>query len=116
PSTLHYSTADFLDLDPSRHERFDVVLFSEIVEHLVDPAAGMELLKALLDPSGSVFFTTATNAAFYDHQIVFPTLEDIEAFLDAPGFCVDKYHSILATRGPNGRDVMDYVAVMRTAR
>jgi 2-polyprenyl-3-methyl-5-hydroxy-6-metoxy-1,4-benzoquinol methylase len=74
PDTLHYSTADFLERDPTGDAPYDLVLFSEIVEHLADPEHGLDALGSLLAPGANVFFSTATNAAFYDHTIVFETV------------------------------------------
>jgi 2-polyprenyl-3-methyl-5-hydroxy-6-metoxy-1,4-benzoquinol methylase len=114
PEALHFSTSDFLELR-AEVEPFDLVLFSEIVEHLREPAEGLDRLAALLAPDASVFFSTATNAAFYDHTIVFETVEEIEHLLDAHGFDVTSSRTILAAPGPDGRDVLDYVAVLQLA-
>jgi 2-polyprenyl-3-methyl-5-hydroxy-6-metoxy-1,4-benzoquinol methylase len=115
PGTLHFSTADFLDFDAEATEPFHLVVFSEVLEHLRDPARGLEQLRHLLEPGASVFFTTATNAAFYDHTIVFESVEMIESLLREHGFEVSSSRSILAAKGPENRDVVDYVAVIRAA-
>ena len=111
---MHFSTADFLELEAVA-EPFDLVLFSEIVEHLRAPAEGLDRLATLLAPGASVFFSTATNAAFYDHTIIFETVGEIELLLAAHGFDVTSSRTILAAPGPDGRDVLDYVAVMQRA-
>jgi 2-polyprenyl-3-methyl-5-hydroxy-6-metoxy-1,4-benzoquinol methylase len=116
PEALHTSTSDFLELDTTVVEPFDLVLFSEVVEHLGDPGLGLERLRHLLAPGAVTFFSTATNAAFYDHTIVFQSIEEIEDLLHRHGFDISARRSILAVEGPNGRDVVDYVAVIRPAR
>jgi 2-polyprenyl-3-methyl-5-hydroxy-6-metoxy-1,4-benzoquinol methylase len=113
PDTLHYSTADFLERDPAEHASYDLVVFSEIVEHLADPERGLDALGNLLARGASVFFSTATNAAFYDHTIVFESVDEIEALLRRHGFEITSSRTILAAPGPDGRDVNDYVAVLR---
>ena len=110
PTTLHFSTSDFLEFDTA--EPFDLVLFSEVLEHLRDPTAGLEKLKGLLTPRSSVFFSTATNAAFYDHTIIFESIAEIEGLLRDHGFEIASSRSIPAAPGPDGRDVVDYVALM----
>jgi 2-polyprenyl-3-methyl-5-hydroxy-6-metoxy-1,4-benzoquinol methylase len=115
PDTLHYSTADFLERDGAGNPPYDLVLFSEIVEHLADPERGLEALEQLLAGGGSVFFSTATNAAFYDHTTVFETVDEIETMLRSHNFEITSSHTILAAPGPDGRDVNDYVAVLRKA-
>jgi 2-polyprenyl-3-methyl-5-hydroxy-6-metoxy-1,4-benzoquinol methylase len=112
PDRVRYSTSDFLALDPGAQPAFDLVLFSEVVEHLSAPTEGLERLGALLAPGSSVFFSTATNAAFYDHTIVFETVDEIVGLLGAHGFRVASDRTILAVPGPDGRDVLDYVAVL----
>jgi 2-polyprenyl-3-methyl-5-hydroxy-6-metoxy-1,4-benzoquinol methylase len=116
PEALAFTTSDVLDVDPKELHPFDIVLFSEIVEHLPDPARGLEHLRSLLAPDASVFFSTATNAAFYDHTVVFETVDDIERLLRTHGFDIVKHHSVVAAPGPDGRDVVDYIAVLRRAR
>jgi 2-polyprenyl-3-methyl-5-hydroxy-6-metoxy-1,4-benzoquinol methylase len=113
PETLHYSTSDFLDLDLTASARYDLVLFSEVVEHLADPARGLDALGHLLEPGATVFFSTATNAAFYDHTIIFETVAEIEGLLLEHGFEVSSSRTIFAAAGPDGRDVHDYAAVLR---
>jgi 2-polyprenyl-3-methyl-5-hydroxy-6-metoxy-1,4-benzoquinol methylase len=113
PDALHYSTADFLERDPAGNAPYDLVLFSEIVEHLADPEHGLDALGNLLAPGAHVFFSTATNAAFYDHTIVFETVEEIEDLLRSHGFEITSSRTIRAAPGPDGRDVNDYVAVLR---
>jgi 2-polyprenyl-3-methyl-5-hydroxy-6-metoxy-1,4-benzoquinol methylase len=116
PEALQTSTVDFLELDTTAIEPFDVVLFSEVLEHLGDPALGLDRLKQLLAPDAVAFFSTATNAAFYDHTVVFHSIEEIEDLLHRHGFEILTSSSILAVSGPDGRDVVDYVAIMRPVR
>jgi len=116
PEALQTSTLDFLELDPTAIGPFDVVLFSEVLEHLGDPALGLDRLEKLLAPGAVAFFSTATNAAFYDHTVVFHSVEEIEDLLHRHGFEISTSHSILAVSGPDGRDVLDYVAILRPVR
>jgi 2-polyprenyl-3-methyl-5-hydroxy-6-metoxy-1,4-benzoquinol methylase len=113
PETLHFSTSDFLERDPEGGEPYDLVLFSEIIEHLADPARGLDMLGHLLAPGAIVFFSTATNAAFYDHKVIFETVDEIEALLREHAFEVSDSRTIFAVAGRDGRDVHDYVGVLR---
>ena len=101
----------FLDADFDRP--FDHVIFSEVVEHLPDPEAGMDRLGELMKPGGLAFFSTATNAAFYDHTIIFETEAEIDELLTRHGFEVVERDRVLATPGPEGRDVVDINAIVR---
>lgn len=95
------------------HESFDAIVFSEVVEHLNDPEKGMACLSHLVAPHRFVFFSTATNAAFYDHTIVFNCIADIVHLVEKHGFKVVNYQEILAFKGPNGLDVIDYNAILQ---
>lgn len=114
PGNADVVVGDFLEL-PLPSAAYDVVLFSEIVEHLVDPEAGMRRLADITTPHGSVFFSTATNSAFYDHTIVFTDLDEIRDLVARHGFEVAAEHTVVAMPGPEGedRDVVDYSAVLR---
>ena len=114
PETLRFSTTDFLEFDETAGP-FDLVLFSEVVEHLQDPGQGLERLGRVLAPGAAVFFSTATNAAFYDHTIVFETVSEVKAMLGEHGLNISKERTILAAPGPDGRDVIDYSAVLTAA-
>lgn len=109
--THRFVIESFLEADFGA--KFDHIVFSEIVEHLPDPAAGMDRLGELLAPDGLAFFSTATNAAFYDHTIIFETESEIDQLLDQHGFDVLARDSVLATPGPDGRDVVDVNAIIR---
>lgn len=114
PGTLHFSTGDFLEIDRVGTP-FDLVLFSEVLEHLPDPGRGLEQLRGILAPGAAVFFSTATNAAFYDHTIVFETVDEVRSMLRGYGLEITTDRSILAVNGPDGRDVVDYVAILTAA-
>ena len=89
------------------------MVFSEVVEHLEDPELGMEILGRSLGEAGLLFFSTATNAAFYDHTIVFRDVGEIEDLLDRHGFEILSNARVPVFAGPEGRDVVDYNAVLR---
>lgn len=114
PGTMDVVIGDFLE-HPVPEGGYDVILFSEIVEHLDDPEQGMRHLAATLARDGSVFFSTATNSAFYDHTIVFDDLDEIRDLVARHGFEVMAEHTVVAMPGPEGedRDVVDYSAVLR---
>ena len=97
-------------------EIFDFIIFSDVIEHLQDPPAGMNALKSLLTADGIVFFATATNAAFYDHSMVFEGTDEIEALIAQQGFRTDCVTEIPVFKNPDGRITLDYLAVLsRTA-
>ncbi|MEE8558975.1 MAG: methyltransferase domain-containing protein [Myxococcota bacterium] len=110
---FHFVEGDFVEAFDPQDAGFDAVVFSEVVEHLDRPEKGMEQLASVLDPRGVVFFTTATNAAFYDHTIVFKDTAEIESLLDCHGFEVVSEQLSLVFKGASDNDVLDYNAILR---
>lgn len=105
-----FFVGSFTDINTSG--QFDAIIFSEVVEHLPDPRGGMARLYELCRSNAYVFFSTATNAAFYDHTIVFESVEEIRELVHEFGFRIKTEQEVLATSGPQGRDVIDYNAVL----
>ncbi len=68
-------------LDQQR-DPLDVILFSELVEHLEDGPAVLARLGQCLAPDGVMFFTTALNAAFIDHRLFFHELAEVHQMID----------------------------------
>ncbi len=59
---LEYRAAAAEDL-VAEGQRFQVVTALEVIEHVADPAAFLQLLRALLDPGGLVFVSTLNRTA-----------------------------------------------------
>jgi len=110
---ISFLEGDFLHLSVDRP--FDFVVFSEVVEHLSDPEAGMAKLATVVDDSGQIFFSTATNAAFYDHTIIYESVDQIRNMIKDHGFAIDFDEEVLALESGNGVDVIDYNALIRLA-
>lgn len=107
---LECRCADFADYD--ERLSFHAAIFSEVVEHLADPAGGLRALAASLDKDAPVFFTTATNAAFYDHTIVFADVGEIEALIRTCGFRIEATRTIAANLGGGPKPIIDYCAIL----
>ena len=119
---IHFGTAssspepefvlgDFADQFVGQMDVFQAVIFSEVVEHLSDPQAGMRKLSEILKPGGLVFFTTATHAAFYDHTSVFESEGQVRALLAHHGFEILKEKVLLVMEGPEGKTLKDVSVV-----
>lgn len=97
------------------HGVFEAAVFSEIVEHLDDPPGGLAALHQALTPKAVVFFSTATNAAFYDHTMVFHNIHEIESLLQTQGFQILDAHQAKAYQGETAKEqeVWDYFAILQ---
>ena len=65
-----------IQLDASREnlpfepDSFDIVLCSEVIEHLYDPDFAVEQLKRVLRPTGKMIITTPNLAAWYNRLLL----------------------------------------------
>ena len=55
---------------PVRSESADVVIMSELIEHLVDPDSALDELFRVLKPGGSLLLSTPNLAAWYNRGLV----------------------------------------------
>ena len=66
-------------LDVERLGHFDLVIASEIIEHVAHPDALLRHLKTFLTPAGRLLLTTP-NGAYFRHRL--PTYTEIESFTE----------------------------------
>ncbi|NGO72805.1 class I SAM-dependent methyltransferase [Streptomyces boncukensis] len=55
---------------PFRTDSADAVLFSEVIEHLVDPDAALDELHRVLRPGGHLLLSTPNLAAWYNRALL----------------------------------------------
>lgn len=89
---------------PFRTAAADAVLFSEVIEHLVDPDAALEEIRRVLRPGGHLMLSTPNLAAWYNRVLL------------AAG--VQPVFSEVSLRGIHGRPGTEVVGHLRlyTAR
>ncbi len=68
-----FSRTTFEDFDPEAGERFDVVYFSHVLQHLRDPQGALDKAHRLLAPGGFVIVKTTDDAA----KLSFPDPENV---------------------------------------
>jgi len=69
---------------------FQWLVCVEVLEHLEDPAAFLQTLRAMLKPGGKAFITAALNAADEDHIYLYENTAQIIEQLTAAGFFVEQ--------------------------
>ena len=69
--------------------RFQSIVFSEVLEHLLDPLSALKALYQLLEPGGRIFINAPVNSPAPDHLYLFRTPEEVQDMVRAAGFTVE---------------------------
>jgi SAM-dependent methyltransferase len=64
-----YLHADLYEYAPKHKQEYDVIILTEVIEHLDDINSFMSMLKMLLKPGGKIILTTP-NKSFYPSNII----------------------------------------------
>ena len=94
---VQYAVQDIMEVRPGTHA-FDLVVLSEILEHLEDPKAAMVKIRGAVKPGGLVFVNTPINSPSPDHLYLMETEDDARALLTDTGFAVAA-EAFFATQG-----------------
>ena len=87
---LGYTNCDFavqnvMDVAPGA-EPYDLLVISEVLEHLEDPMAVMRPLRGLVREGGVIFVNVPINSPSPDHLYLMETPDDARALLTGAGF------------------------------
>lgn len=69
---------------------FDSITFSEVLEHLEDPAEALRVLHGLLAKGGRIFINAPVNSPAPDHLYLFKTPEEVVTMIERAGFVVEE--------------------------
>lgn len=100
---LGYHDCDFAvrnvaDADPT-DTPFDLIVISEVLEHLEDPKSAMRAIHALIRPeTGLVYVNVPINSPSPDHLYLMQTPDDARALLSDTGFTILR-EDFFATQG-----------------
>ncbi|MDN3020424.1 class I SAM-dependent methyltransferase [Streptomyces sp. S.PB5] len=83
---------------PFAAESVDAVLFSEVIEHLVDPDAAMDEIRRILRPGGHLMLSTPNLAAWYNRALLFAGVQPVFSEV-----------SLRAIHGRPGREVVGHL-------
>jgi 2-polyprenyl-3-methyl-5-hydroxy-6-metoxy-1,4-benzoquinol methylase len=78
---------NIMDVRPGG-ETYDLVVLSEILEHLEDPKAAMRQIRSLVSREGLVFVNVPVNSPSPDHLYLMQSIEDAEDLLTDTGFVI----------------------------
>ncbi|WP_328550495.1 class I SAM-dependent methyltransferase [Streptomyces sp. NBC_00366] len=89
---------------PFRTACADAVLFSEVIEHLVDPDAALDEIRRVLRPGGHLLLSTPNLAAWYNRALLLAGVQPVFSEV-----------SLRAIHGRPGREVVGHLRLY-TAR
>ncbi len=82
--------------EPER--RFDLIVISEVLEHLEDPGAALSFLRLALRPCGRIFVNVPLNSPSPDHIFLLESPEQARGLAEAAGFRIETME-LFATQG-----------------
>lgn len=81
-----YVHADCLSWSPP--QRFQALTFAEVLEHVEAPTPLLNRLHTLLQPGGTVFFSSPVHAPMPDHILAWPSVVHLRQLLRAHDFTI----------------------------
>ncbi|MDO0932856.1 methyltransferase domain-containing protein [Streptomyces sp. DG2A-72] len=101
---IPYTLRAELNSLPFRDSSADAVLFSEVIEHLVDPDAALDEIRRVLRPGGHLMLSTPNLAAWYNRALLLAGVQPVFSEV-----------SLRAIHGRPGREVVGHLRLY-TAR
>lgn len=69
-------------------KRYDLIVISEVLEHLERPEAALKFLRAAMKPGGRIFINVPLNSPSPDHIYLLSAPEEVTALVEGAGFHV----------------------------
>lgn len=95
--SIALTETDILRASPPE-SRFDLVVISEVLEHLETPGDALRFLRAATSERGRMFINVPINSPSPDHLYLFSSPEDVTALIENAGFRVETME-LYATQG-----------------
>ncbi len=80
---------DILGPTPKLARPYDLIVISEVLEHLEDPARALRFLRSAIAEKGRIFINVPLNSPSPDHIYLFETPEEVRAMVEAAGFQIE---------------------------
>ena len=88
---------DILTAKPSEN-RFDLIVISEVLEHLETPDAALRFLRSAIAEEGRIFINVPINSPSPDHLYLFSSPGDVATLIEDAGLQVERME-LYATQG-----------------
>ncbi len=79
-------TLEARNLFDRQEERFNAVVFSEVLEHLEDPKGALAAIRTLILPGGRLFLNVPINSPAPDHIFLLRSPEEVFGLVEGQGF------------------------------
>jgi ubiquinone/menaquinone biosynthesis C-methylase UbiE len=90
---------------------YDLIVISEVLEHLERPDLALDFLRGVLAPKGRLFINVPLNSPCPDHIYLLSTPEEARRLIEDAGFSIE-HEEYSATQGrPLDRAIRDRVSV-----
>jgi 2-polyprenyl-3-methyl-5-hydroxy-6-metoxy-1,4-benzoquinol methylase len=80
---------DILSADPI-DRRFDLIVISEVLEHLERPAQALRYLRHVMSDTGRIFINVPINSPSPDHIYLLSTPSEVRELIESNGFRIDQ--------------------------
>jgi 2-polyprenyl-3-methyl-5-hydroxy-6-metoxy-1,4-benzoquinol methylase len=91
--------------------QFDLIVISEVLEHLERPDTALQFLHKALRPDGHIYINVPINSPSPDHIYLFSNPDEVQQLVEAAGFKI-KSLELFATQGrPLERALRDKISV-----
>lgn len=87
PVTL--TEMDILGPTPTLARPYNLIVISEVLEHLEDPARALAFLRSAIAPDGTIFINVPLNSPSPDHIYLFETPDEVRTLVETAGFRVE---------------------------
>jgi 2-polyprenyl-3-methyl-5-hydroxy-6-metoxy-1,4-benzoquinol methylase len=88
---------NIMQADEARR-RFDLVVISEVLEHLETPGNALRFLRSAISDKGRIFINVPINSPSPDHLYLFSSPEEVVALIEEAGLRVERTE-VYATQG-----------------
>ncbi len=88
---------DIMQADAAK-KRFDLVVISEVLEHLETPASALRFLRSAISEGGRIFINVPINSPSPDHLYLFSSPGEVVALVEGAGLRVERMETY-ATQG-----------------
>jgi SAM-dependent methyltransferase len=69
--------------------KYDLIVISEVIEHLEQPARAVRFLRQVIQPNGRLFLNVPVNSPSPDHIYLFSNPDEVVSLVEAAGFRVE---------------------------